>query len=142
MRGLAFSGQASDGLRHATALNDAALTAMDRAFRTGPWPTSTPSERAALRLRIADEVETRAAQMALTNTLENGSSISETRGAASNLEGTELVRADHLRHLPDSLEEPTEEAPGRLPCCAGSGRGCRAGCRTGRPRARGTSARR
>src|SRR5690606_31016566 len=49
---------------------DVALAAADRAFRTGPWPESTPSERAALLRRIADEVEARATEMASTNTLE------------------------------------------------------------------------
>ncbi|GGJ69020.1 aldehyde dehydrogenase family protein [Streptomyces brasiliensis] len=71
---------------------DAALTAADRAFRAGPWARTTPSERAALLLRIADEVEARAEDMALTNTLENGSPISETRGAAANAAGI-------LRHV-------------------------------------------
>ncbi|MFD4351190.1 aldehyde dehydrogenase family protein [Nocardia sp. NPDC058518] len=71
---------------------DAALAAADRAFRTGPWPQTTPSERAVLLLRIADEVEARAGEMATTNTLENGSPISETRGAAANA-------ASILRHV-------------------------------------------
>ncbi|MER6109623.1 aldehyde dehydrogenase family protein [Streptomyces hirsutus] len=71
---------------------DAALDAADRAFRTGPWPRTTPSQRAALLLRIADEVEARAAETASVNTLENGSPISETRGAAANAAGI-------LRHV-------------------------------------------
>ncbi|CAM5728941.1 NAD/NADP-dependent betaine aldehyde dehydrogenase [Streptomyces hirsutus] len=71
---------------------DAALDAADRAFRTGPWPRTTPSQRAALLLRIADEVEARAAETASVNTLENGSPINETRGAAANAAGI-------LRHV-------------------------------------------
>ncbi|GAB2802968.1 aldehyde dehydrogenase family protein [Streptomyces chlorus] len=71
---------------------DAALTAADRAFRTGPWSRTTPSQRAALLLRIADEVEARAAETASVNTFENGSPISETRGAAANAAGI-------LRHV-------------------------------------------
>lgn len=63
---------------------DVALSAADRAFRAGPWATSTPSERAALLLRVADELEARAEEMAVTNTLENGSPVSETQGAAAN----------------------------------------------------------
>ncbi|MEV6140636.1 aldehyde dehydrogenase family protein [Nocardia sp. NPDC051990] len=63
---------------------DAALCAADRAFRRGPWPRTTPSERAALLLRIADEVEASATEMAVVNTLENGSPITETRSAAAN----------------------------------------------------------
>ncbi|MFE7216374.1 aldehyde dehydrogenase family protein [Streptomyces sp. NPDC057611] len=80
---------------------DAALTAADRAFRTGPWARTTPSERAALLLRIADEVEARAADMALTNTLENGSPISETRGAAANAAG--ILR--HVAELASWLQD-------------------------------------
>ncbi|WP_033293972.1 aldehyde dehydrogenase family protein [Amycolatopsis jejuensis] len=71
---------------------DAALTVADRAFRTGPWPETTPAERAALLHRIADEIDARAAEMAVTNTLENGTPISETRGAAANAAGI-------LRHV-------------------------------------------
>ncbi|PWI07543.1 aldehyde dehydrogenase [Streptomyces sp. NWU339] len=80
---------------------DAALSAADRAFRTGPWPRTTPSQRAALLLRIADEVEARAADTALTNTLENGSPISETRGAAANAAG--ILR--HVAGLASWLED-------------------------------------
>jgi aldehyde dehydrogenase (NAD+) len=71
---------------------DAALVAADHAFRSGPWSRTTPSQRAALLLRIADEVDARAAEMALTNTLENGSPITETRAAAGNAGGI-------LRHV-------------------------------------------
>ncbi|MFB7918895.1 aldehyde dehydrogenase family protein [Streptomyces sp. NPDC056061] len=80
---------------------DAALAAADRAFRTGPWARTTPSERAALLRRIADEVEARAAGTAVTNTLENGSPISETRGAAANAAG--ILR--HVAGLASWLED-------------------------------------
>nr|WP_085998962.1 aldehyde dehydrogenase family protein [Nocardia higoensis] len=80
---------------------DAALSAADRAFRNGPWPQTTPSERAALLMRIADEVEARAADTAVTNTLENGSPISETRGAAANAAG--IFR--HVAGLASWLED-------------------------------------
>ena len=80
---------------------DVALAAADRAFRTGPWPESTPSERAALLRRIADEVEARATEMASTNTLENGSPIGETRGAAANAAG--ILR--HVAGLAPWLED-------------------------------------
>jgi aldehyde dehydrogenase (NAD+) len=66
---------------------DAAMSAADRAFRAGPWAASTPASRSALLLRIADEVEARAEEMAVTNTLENGSPVNETRGAAANAAG-------------------------------------------------------
>ena len=71
---------------------DNAMSAADRAFREGPWPRLTPSERAGYLLRIADEVERRAEAMAQTNTRENGSPVSETRGAAANAAGI-------LRHV-------------------------------------------
>lgn len=54
------------------------------AFTTGPWSKTTPSERAELMLRIADEIEKRATELSLTNTLENGSPVAETSGAAAN----------------------------------------------------------
>ncbi len=63
---------------------EAAMAAADRAFREGPWPRLAPSERAAVLLRIADEVEKRAEPMAWTNTRENGSPVAETLGAAAN----------------------------------------------------------
>jgi aldehyde dehydrogenase (NAD+) len=66
---------------------EGAVRAADRAFREGPWATSTPGERARLLLRVADELEARAEEMAVTNTLENGSPVSETRGAAANAAG-------------------------------------------------------
>jgi aldehyde dehydrogenase (NAD+) len=66
---------------------EGAVRAADRAFREGTWATSTPGERARLLLRVADELEARAEEMAVTNTLENGSPVSETRGAAANAAG-------------------------------------------------------
>jgi aldehyde dehydrogenase (NAD+) len=66
---------------------DLAMTAAERAFREGPWPRMSPSERAEVLLRVATEIEKRAEEMALTNTRENGSPIAETRGAASNAAG-------------------------------------------------------
>jgi aldehyde dehydrogenase (NAD+) len=80
---------------------DAAMTAADHAFRDGPWTSSTPSERAALLLRVADELETRGEEMAVTNTLENGSPVSETRGAAANAAG--IFR--HVASLASWLED-------------------------------------
>ena len=66
---------------------DRALEAARHAFDDGPWPRMQPSERAEVLLRVADEIEKRAEEMALTNTRENGSPISETRGAAANAAG-------------------------------------------------------
>lgn len=91
---------------------DTALTAADRAFRDGRWTRLAPAERATVLLRIADEVEARADEMAVTNTLENGSPISETRGAAANAAG--ILR--HVAGLAAWLEQedirafPAEQA--------------------------------
>ena len=63
---------------------DAAIGAADRAFRDGQWPKLRPSERAAAMLRMADEIESRATELAWTNSRENGSPLAETRGAAAN----------------------------------------------------------
>lgn len=86
---------------------DVALEAADRAFRAGPWSRMTPSERAAVLLRVADEVEKRATEMAVTNTLENGSPIGETRGAAANAAG--ILR--HVAGLARWLEEDVRPFP-------------------------------
>lgn len=51
------------------------------------WASRTASERAEFLLRAADEVEARGELMALTNTRENGTPITETRGAAANAAG-------------------------------------------------------
>ncbi|MDQ4489357.1 aldehyde dehydrogenase family protein [Sinomonas sp. ASV486] len=66
---------------------DDAVAAARRAFDDGPWPRLSPSERAAHLVRIADEIEACAETLALTNTRENGSPITETRGAAANAAG-------------------------------------------------------
>lgn len=63
---------------------NAAVEAAHAAFTTGPWSKTTPSERAEIMLRIADEIEKRATELSLTNTLENGSPVAETSGAAAN----------------------------------------------------------
>lgn len=66
---------------------DRAVQAARLAFDAGPWPRLSPAERAAYLLKIADEVEARAETLALTNTRENGSPVSESRGAAANAAG-------------------------------------------------------
>ncbi|TQS87389.1 aldehyde dehydrogenase family protein [Arthrobacter sp. TS-15] len=65
---------------------DAAVASARGAF-DGEWPRLAPSERAAYLLRIADEVDTRAKELSLTNTRENGSPVSESAGAAANAAG-------------------------------------------------------
>ncbi|MDR7330075.1 aldehyde dehydrogenase family protein [Corynebacterium guangdongense] len=51
------------------------------------WSALSGAQRAEYLLRIADEIEARADVLAATNTRENGSPISETRGAAANAAG-------------------------------------------------------
>ena len=63
---------------------NAAVEAAHAAFTSGPWSKTTPTERAETLLRIADEIEARATELSLTNTLENGSPVAETSGAAAN----------------------------------------------------------
>src|SRR5690625_3332334 len=63
---------------------NAAVEAAHAAFTTGPWSKTAPSERAKIMLRIADEIEKRPTELSLTNTLENGSPVAETSGAAAN----------------------------------------------------------
>ncbi|WP_372697615.1 aldehyde dehydrogenase family protein [Arthrobacter sp. JSM 101049] len=63
---------------------DAAVDAARRSFETGPWRRLAASERAGYLVRIAEEVEARAEDIALANTRENGSPVAESRGAAAN----------------------------------------------------------
>lgn len=66
---------------------DAAVASARAAFDTGPWPRMSPSERAAVLVRMADEVEKLTEPLAATNTRENGSPVAETLGAAGNAAG-------------------------------------------------------
>jgi aldehyde dehydrogenase (NAD+) len=91
----------------------AAMTAAHRAFRSGPWPAMIPSERADHLRRVADEIEKRADEMAWTNTRENGTPVSETRGAAANAAGifryfaglAPVLEADDVRSFPAGAAE-------------------------------------
>ncbi|TFH55881.1 aldehyde dehydrogenase family protein [Glutamicibacter arilaitensis] len=92
---------------------DRAVGAAHAAFRGEPWRSYSPSDRAALLLRIAEEVEARATELSLTNTLENGSPISETGGAAANAAGifryfaslAPLLENEDLRPFPNGAGE-------------------------------------
>ncbi|HYP72694.1 MAG TPA: aldehyde dehydrogenase family protein, partial [Microbacterium sp.] len=78
---------------------DAAVAAA-RAALPG-WAATAPSERATALRRMADAVERRADLLAVTNTLENGSPLAETRGAAANAAGILRVFADMAWFLED-----------------------------------------
>ncbi|MER6137939.1 aldehyde dehydrogenase [Streptomyces sp. NPDC001815] len=54
---------------------DAAVAAARRAFDSGPWPRLAPAERGRVLLRIADLLQERRADLALTVTLEMGKTI-------------------------------------------------------------------
>lgn len=82
-----------------TADVDRAATAARIAFDTGIWPRLAPSERAGYLLRIAEEVEKRSEELALTNTRENGSPLAESRGAAANAASIFRYFATLAEHL-------------------------------------------
>ncbi|GAA4347610.1 aldehyde dehydrogenase family protein [Microbacterium rhizosphaerae] len=79
---------------------DAAVRAARAAF--GDWSSRTPAERAGALRRMADAIERRSEALARTNTLENGSPIAETSGAAGNAASILRVFAG----LSTFLEEP------------------------------------
>ncbi|GAB91766.1 aldehyde dehydrogenase family protein [Gordonia rhizosphera] len=79
---------------------EAAMNSAATAFTEGPWPKLRAAERAEYLVRMADEIERRATPLAITNTRENGSPISETAGAAANAAG--ILR--HFAGLADWLD--------------------------------------
>ncbi|MFF9349345.1 aldehyde dehydrogenase [Streptomyces sp. NPDC014734] len=60
-----------------TAEVDLAVAAARRAFDSGPWPRWAPAERGRILLRVADLIEERRADLALTVSLEMGKPISD-----------------------------------------------------------------
>jgi gamma-glutamyl-gamma-aminobutyraldehyde dehydrogenase len=59
---------------------DAAVAAARRAFDTGPWPRLAPVERGRALLRLADLLEQRREELALTVSLEMGKPIADAYG--------------------------------------------------------------
>ena len=59
---------------------DAAVAAARRAFDSGPWPRLAPAERGRALLRLADLLEERREELALTVSLEMGKPISDAYG--------------------------------------------------------------
>lgn len=92
---------------------DNAVRAAHEAFLSERWRGFTPADRAALMLRIADEIEARSSELSITNTLENGSPVAETSGAAANAAGifryfaslAPLLEAEDLRLAPAGTSE-------------------------------------
>ncbi|MEW1659956.1 aldehyde dehydrogenase [Streptomyces sp. NPDC093707] len=56
---------------------DAAVAAARRAFDDGPWPRLSPAERGRVLLRLADLLEERRSELALTISLEMGKPVSD-----------------------------------------------------------------
>lgn len=81
---------------------DLAMRAAGGALRDGRWSALSAASRAAHLLRIADELELRATELATTNTLENGCPIAETLGAAGN--AASIFR--YFAGLADYLDRP------------------------------------
>lgn len=92
---------------------NAAVEAAHVAFTTGPWSETTPTDRTETLLRIANEIEARATGLSLTNTLENGSPVAETSGAAANAVSISCyfatlapdLEADDVRPVPSGVGE-------------------------------------
>jgi aldehyde dehydrogenase (NAD+) len=70
------------------------------------WSSTPPSERSAALRRMADAIEGLAEPLAITNSLENGSPISETSGAAAN--AASILRV--IAGMSDYLETPDVRA--------------------------------
>ncbi|TFE37114.1 aldehyde dehydrogenase [Streptomyces sp. ICN441] len=69
--------QVADG---GTAEVDAAVAAARRAFDTGPWPRLAPAERGRVLVRIAELLQERRDELALTVSLEMGKPITDAHG--------------------------------------------------------------
>lgn len=74
-----------------------AITAARKAFDDGPWPRMRPAERAAVLLRMADEIERRLPELIDLNIAEAGS----VRGLAETLQTR--VPLAHLRDMADRV---------------------------------------
>jgi gamma-glutamyl-gamma-aminobutyraldehyde dehydrogenase len=86
-----------------------AVAAARRAFDHGPWPRLAPAERGRTLLRIADLVEERRAELALTLSLEMGKTVSDAYG----IELRALVST--FRYYGGLADKLTDEAPRTAP---------------------------
>ncbi|NGO68154.1 aldehyde dehydrogenase [Streptomyces boncukensis] len=100
---------------------DAAVAAARRAFDSGPWPRLAPAERGRVLIRIADLLEERREEMALTISLEMGKPVTdayaiELRAAISTFRWYGQLAdklADESPHTaPDALALVTREPTG------------------------------
>ncbi|MDH6501210.1 aldehyde dehydrogenase [Streptomyces sp. SAI-149] len=88
---------------------DAAVGAARRAFDAGPWPRLAPAERGRVLLRIADLLEERREDLALTVTLEMGKPITDAYG----IELRALINT--FRFYGQLADKLTDESPHTAP---------------------------
>ncbi|KES04976.1 aldehyde dehydrogenase [Streptomyces toyocaensis] len=88
---------------------DLAVAAARRAFDDGPWPRFAPAERGRVLLRIADLIEERRADLALTVSLEMGKPI----GDAHDIELRALIGT--FRWYGQLADKLTDESPHTAP---------------------------
>ncbi|MEV6193050.1 aldehyde dehydrogenase [Streptomyces sp. NPDC051920] len=88
-----------------TAEVDAAVAAARRAFDTGPWPRLAPAERGATLLRVADLLQERRADLALTVSLEMGKPVTD----AYEIELRALINT--FRWYGQLADKVTDESP-------------------------------
>ncbi|MFH8221023.1 aldehyde dehydrogenase [Streptomyces sp. NPDC018057] len=88
---------------------DLAVAAARRAFDDGPWPRLAPAERGRTLLRVADLIEQRRADLALTVSLEMGKPI----GDAHDIELRALINT--FRWYGQLTDKLTDESPHTAP---------------------------
>jgi gamma-glutamyl-gamma-aminobutyraldehyde dehydrogenase len=88
---------------------DLAVTAARRAFDSGPWPRLAPAERGRMLLRIADLLEERREELALTVSLEMGKPVTDAYG----IELRALI--DTFRWYGQLADKLTDESPHTAP---------------------------
>ncbi len=90
------------------------------------WSAWTPSDRADALRRMADAIERRSGELSVTNTLENGSPVAETAGAAANAAGilrtfadlSSWLEADDVRPFRGGAAQETVVAKDPIGVCA------------------------
>ncbi|MGK3939223.1 aldehyde dehydrogenase [Streptomyces caeruleatus] len=88
---------------------DLAVAAARRAFDSGPWPRLAPAERGRTLLRIADLLEERREELALTVTLEMGKPVTDAHG----IELRALINT--FRWYGQLADKLTDESPHTAP---------------------------
>ncbi|HHT12385.1 MAG TPA: 5-carboxymethyl-2-hydroxymuconate semialdehyde dehydrogenase [Propionibacterium sp.] len=82
---------------------DLAVAAAREAFDNGPWPTMKARERSRILNRIADEIETRDAELAAMESFDTGLPITQARGQARRA-------AENFRFFADLIVAQRDEA--------------------------------